>query len=333
MLYDRAMSRTTKRATRLKEIEEFLLARRRPVAIRELAQRFGANRSTIYRSLADLETEWDVPLRHEPAGHVWIDRERYLTHVRLTLDQTTAVFLAARLLARYSDKPNPHAVGALNKLSIALEHAAPHIARHVARTSERLDRPLTESQREYLQCLEALTRAWADGVRVGLVQREAPELERLFEPYFIEPSAWGFSTYVIGFDHYRHDLRTFKVERLLRVRLTADTYTIPESFDPYEKLAGAWGVNWGAGGEPTEVVLRFAAGRAAERVRETNWHETQTIEDMPDGGCVLRIVVGSTQEMKPWIRQWGPDCEVLAPAALRTEIGEDMRRAGQVYGF
>lgn len=76
-------------------------------------------------------------------------------------------------------------------------------------------------------------------------------------------------------------------------------------------------MNWGAGGEPTEVVLRFAAGRAAERVRETNWHESQTIEDMPDGGCVLRIVVGSTQEMKPWIRQWGPDCEVLAPAALR----------------
>ncbi|MGQ9889055.1 MAG: helix-turn-helix transcriptional regulator [Aggregatilineales bacterium] len=327
------MSRTTKRSTRLKEIEEFLLARRRPVPVADLVRHFGANRSTIYRSLIDLETEWDVPLLHDPPGHVWIDRQRYLTDVRLNLDQTTAVFLAARLLARYSDKPNPHAVAALNKLSLALEHVAPHIARHVARTSERLDRPLTESQREYLRCLEALTRAWADGVRVGLVQREAPDLERLFEPYFIEPSAWGFSTYVIGFDHHRCDLRTFKVERLLRVRLTTDTYTIPESFDPYEKLAGAWGVNWGAGGEPTEVVLRFAAGRAAERVRETNWHESQTIENMPDGGCVLRIVVGSTQEMKPWIRQWGPDCEVLAPTALRTEIGEEMRRAGQVYGF
>lgn len=124
------MSRTTKRSTRLKEIEEFLLARRRPVAIAELAQRFDTNRSTIYRSLIDLETEWDA--------------------------------------------------------------------------------------------------------RVGLVQREAPDLERLFEPYFIEPSTWGFSTYVIGFDHHRCDLRTFKVERLLRVRLTTDTYIIPESFDPYE---------------------------------------------------------------------------------------------------
>jgi len=325
------MSRTTKRATRLKEIEEFLLARRRPVPVGDLVRRFGANRSTIYRSLIDLETEWDVPLMHDPPGHVWIDRQHYLTSLRLNRDQTTALFLAARLLARHSDKPNPHAVAVLNKLSLALELVAPHIARHLALTSERLERPLTESQREYLQCLEALTRAWADGVRVILAQREAPDVERLFEPYFIEPIPWGFSTYVIGFDHYRCDLRTFKVERLLWVRLTADTYTIPESFDPYEKLAGAWGVNWGDGGEPTEVVLRFAAGRASERVRETTWHETQRIEALPDGRCLMRVMVGSTQEMKPWIRQWGPDCEVLAPAALRAEIAEEMRRAGELY--
>ena len=112
---------------------------------------------------------------------------------------------------------------------------------------------------------------------------------------------------------------------------TNETYCVPATFDPLEKLAGAWGVNWGDGNIPTEVILRFVAGRAADRVRETNWHESQIIEDAPDGGCVMRIKVGSTLEMKPWIRQWGADCEVLGPATLRTEIGAEMRRAGELY--
>ena len=325
------MSRTTKRSTRLKEIEEYLLAKRQPVRIKDLYEYFGTERSTMYRSLRDLETEWDVPIRHEPVGYVWIDRQRYLTNVRLNLNEAASVFVAARLLARYSDKPNPHAVRALGKLSIALEHVAPQMARYIAQTSERLDRPLGEAQQEYLQCLQTLTQAWADGVRTHIVQREAPDVERLFEPYFIEPSAIGYSTYVIGYDHHRHDIRTFKVERLLRVRLTTDTYTIPATFNPYTLLAGAWGVNWGAGGKPTSVALRFCAGRAAQRVRETNWHESQQIEDLPDGGCILRIQVGSTQEMKPWIRQWGPDCEVLEPEELRAEIAAEMKQAGQLY--
>jgi predicted DNA-binding transcriptional regulator YafY len=36
--------------------------------------------------------------------------------------------------------------------------------------------------------------------------------------------------------------------------------------------------------------------------------------------------------MKPWIRQWGYECEVLSPPELRAEIAEEMRRAAAVYG-
>jgi predicted DNA-binding transcriptional regulator YafY len=204
------------------------------------------------------------------------------------------------------------------------------VAAHIARTSDKLNRPLPDAARDYLCALEALTKAWADGTRVRLYTREAPEVERQFEPYFIEPSAVGYLTYVIGFDHLRHDIRTFTVDRLARVVPTSDTYDIPAAFDPLEKLAGAWGVNWGKG-EPVAVALRFGPGRAANRVRETNWHETQVIEPLDDGGCVLTISVGSTTEMKPWIRQWGPDCEVVSPPELRKEIAEEMRRAGANY--
>jgi len=242
-----------------------------------------------------------------------------------------AVFLAARLLAHYSDKPNPHAAKALTRLSQALRKTAPRIAEHISRTAESLNRPLSGAARDYLRALETLTQAWAEGRRVRLVTQDGAPEGRLFEPYFIEPSSVGFSSYVIGFDHHRNAIRTFKIERLRAVVSTLEPYTIPDSFDPYQKLGSAWGVNWGDGGTPVEVVLRFAPGRVTERVREAQWHPSQKIEVQPDGSSIFRVEVGSTLDMKWWIRQWGPDCVVLAPPELRREIGEELRQAAQLY--
>jgi proteasome accessory factor B len=136
---------------------------------------------------------------------------------------------------------------------------------------------------------------------------------------------------VIGFDHLRQAIRTFKVERLERVEPTSEQFEPPGDFDPHAFLLNAWGINWGSG-ETVEVRLRFPPGRVTQRVKESEWHISQRVEDLPDGGCILAVRVGATLEMKPWIRQWGADCEVLSPAELRAEIAEEMRRAAEIYG-
>jgi proteasome accessory factor B len=38
--------------------------------------------------------------------------------------------------------------------------------------------------------------------------------ERIFAPYFIEPSGIGYACYVIGYDDLRESLRTLKIERI-----------------------------------------------------------------------------------------------------------------------
>jgi predicted DNA-binding transcriptional regulator YafY len=104
---------------------------------------------------------------------------------------------------------------------------------------------------------------------------------------------------------------------------------IPDDFDARSLLGRAWGVMYGD--ETTVVTLRFSP-RVARRVKESIWHESQHLEDCPDGGCIMRVQVAHTLEMQPWIRGWGADCEVLAPPALRAEVAEEMRRAAEVYG-
>jgi predicted DNA-binding transcriptional regulator YafY len=66
-------------------------------------------------------------------------------------------------------------------------------------------------------------------------------------------------------------------------------------------------------------------------VRESIWHSSQQIEGLPDGSCIFAVQVGSTMEITPWIRQWGADVEVLAPADLRTAIMEELREQLALY--
>ncbi len=77
--------------------------------------------------------------------------------------------------------------------------------------------------------------------------------------------------------------------------------------------------------------LKFPPGRITRRVKENQWHNSQQLEDTADGGCILQVEIGQAWEMKPFIRGWGPDCEVLEPQWLREQIAEELRRAAEVY--
>ena len=136
--------------------------------------------------------------------------------------------------------------------------------------------------------------------------------------------------HVIGYREPTGKVMTFKVERLPTIKLLEAPYTIPENFDPREKLRDAWGV-WYTEREPVEVVLRFSR-QVAARVRETQWHHSEKITEEANGALVWRAKVAEWQEMVPWIRGWGAEVEVVGPEALRRALENDVRRMEDVYG-
>jgi proteasome accessory factor B len=324
-------SRGLSRAERLIQVQEILYnASPAGLTMSQIGERCGVDRSTIWKDMRSLQDQ-NIPIWDE-GGRYRIRRERYVPAVHLNLHEATALFLATRLLTRYADSHHPHVARAIEKLAAAMPEDL--MRRHMLLAAEvvRKRRNLPALTRH----LERLTEAWAERKRVYLwqkAQENEPARRRLFEPYFLEPSGVGYSLYVMGLDHYRQDIRTFKIDRLARVELTTEHFEPRADFDPYQYLHNAWGVNWGSGSEPVEVRLRFPAGRVADRVRESEWHYSQKRDDLPDGGCILAVTVGSTLEMKPWIRQWGKDCEVLTPEDLRREIAEEMREAARMYGL
>ena len=324
------MPTTETRYERLDEIERRLARRPEGWTTTELAREFAVDADTILRDLTLLEARGAGLIKQ--GRRYLLDHRRSLHTIKITNDEALAFYLAARLLSRHSDEHNPHVFRALDKLSDALSLKSPLIAGHIARAAAVVR--ARRVRREYVEAMEVLTQGWATGRKVRLRYRSYGKdetTERTFAPYFIEPSGIGYACHVIGLDDLRGELRTFKVERIHEAYLTDESFRIPADFDPQQLLASAWGVIWRDAGA-IEVTLRFVP-TVVRRLKESVWHFSQRLEDLPDGSCLFTVRVGSTMEMKPWIRQWGAAVEVLTPDELRAELIDEVRAMAQVYGL
>jgi len=316
------------RMARLTYLQRLFYRNPRGYRSSELAELCGTSQRSINRDLEELQTEpYYLPLVLDDDWR-WrlMEGHRFtLPPVHLSLQEAASLYLAARLLARVSDEPNPFVGRALMALGEALPPEVGAQVQKVAATH------LGDADSRFAKVFEVITLGWATGRKVRIRHQglhSAHIREYVLSPYLIEPSSVGYATYVIGYASYFEAVRTFKLERISEAELLSETFEVPEEYCGLALLSRAWGVMYGD--ETTQVTLRFSPA-VARRVKESRWHPSQEIEDRQDGGCILRVEVPHLLEMKPWIRSWGPDCEVLAPEALRQEVAEEMQRAAEAY--
>jgi predicted DNA-binding transcriptional regulator YafY len=289
----------------------------------DIAETCGVDRRTIYRDL-DMLSSLGVPIWQDD-GRFGIIRDQYLATVRLNFNEAIALFIAARLLSRHADQQNPHNVSALTKLSMAFPEP---LASHVAFTAEAVRHYPVDNN--FVEILEVVSRAWAEHrkVKVWYSAHSSGETKvRDFAPYFIEPTPQG-GLYAIGRDGLSGEIRTLKFQRMQKVQLTDEPYTIPADFDANTYFSSAWGI-MGGGGE-IKVSLLFLAD-SAPLIQEHIWHASQKIERLNDGCCRMILWVNDWREMRPWIRSWGSQVEVEEPEVLREDMALDAGRVAERY--
>jgi predicted DNA-binding transcriptional regulator YafY len=316
------MTRLANRTSRLREIEELLLMQPDGLRATEIADRLEVDRRTIYRDL-DFLGEQGVPLWQQD-GRYGINRTRYLANVRLSFHEAIALVMAGLLLSRTIDERNPHVIAALRKLAGILPVS---LITHLERAIERVQTHSDGYQQ--VAVLETIAEGWGTGhkVKVGYRSPRSGSLrQRVIAPYAIEPTPSGF--YVIGHDEWAGDIRTFKLDRLESAAVLDETYTIPEALNLEAYLSSGWRIM--AGEEKNEVALQFTP-EVTSRVRERQWHATQKLEMLADGGCILRVQVAEPLEMQPWIRSWGAQVKVLEPLWLCEQIAAELREAAEQY--
>jgi proteasome accessory factor B len=123
------------------------------------------------------------------------------------------------------------------------------------------------------------------------------------------------------------EVRTFAVERIQKMEVLEQGFEVPSDFSVSEYARGAFGIS---GGRPEAVELVFAPEMAGY-IRERVWHESQRLDDGPDGSVRLSLEVAPQWELKAWIKGFLPHVTVERPAALRDEIARELAAARAAF--
>ena len=155
---------------------------------------------------------------------------------------------------------------------------------------------------------------------------ENRETERVISPQRLVH--YRDNWYVDAYCHLRKDLRSFAVDAIRAAEpLDERAKEIPKAeLDDY--LKGGYGIF--AGKKVTWAKLKFSP-LAARWVAAQNWHSKQKGEFAEDGSYCLSLPYSDDHELVMDILKYGPDAEVLEPAALRKRVREQLGAAARQY--
>ena len=254
------------KAGRIMQLEHLLLAHPEGMRRSEIARRLTVHPSTVTRYVDELGTL--LLLTEDDDGRIGIDRDGYLNHIRLTVHESLALYLACRLMTDHTDRLNPHAASALRKLGGSLRVFAPRIAEHMVAEADRIESPKRRQDQRYVSVLETLTRAWSQSRFVSLVHHSVhrgTDDKYVLAVHLIVPYAVGRSIHVIGRCRGEDHTRTLRVDRIVEATATDETCAVPPGAALSKMLESAWGI-WSSDAEPVEILLRFSP-QVAHRVR------------------------------------------------------------------
>lgn len=305
------------------------IQRRGGVTAVELMSRFDLDQRTLRRYLADLK-ELDVPLRDEGGGPervIQLDASFARTGVQLSLAEVLSLHFGRTLFTFLEG------TSFASDLEGALERLEPAIGRFAAELGD-LDRKfmaVPEHGKDYRsdgELLDEVLTALLHGNPADAEYRPARGIGKIYRLEPLTLATYRQGLYLFARDVNEDRVKSFAVERFLRfARLRREKFDYPTDWDPRAFVANAFGI---VGGPAEEVVARFSP-EVAFFVRERQWHRSQRIDTLPDGGVRLRMQVAVGPEVREWLLGFGPDVVVEAPAALATWVRDRHRAAAEKY--
>jgi predicted DNA-binding transcriptional regulator YafY len=175
--------------------------------------------------------------------------------------------------------------------------------------------------------LEKLRRAVRERRRVSMHYRSSssphPSL-RDIDPYALV-HRWGW-WYAVGYCHLRQEMRTFRVDRIDDLSLTAQDFQVPDDFDIQAYLANEWK-------NQPQIQVRMQFAPEGAHLAHTNRAFWRSMEDMADGSVLVTMTVPDLNWAASNALAYGPWVTVLDPEELRHMVAEWAQAiAGQYNG-
>jgi len=152
-----------------------------------------------------------------------------------------------------------------------------------------------------------------------------PPAERKVNPYAVH--LHNGTLYLIGYCHIRKDIRFFVVDRMQKIKMTEESFTMPPGFSLESYLRHSFGM---MREDLARVRVRFHKS-LTRYLLERRWHPSQKNKKLKDGSLELAFEVAGTKEIKAWILGFGSLAKVLEPASLVDEIKKDVEKSLRSY--
>lgn len=313
--------RRERQMVRLLGILGVLLEGGRPT-VRELAERFGTRRETIYRDLHALE-DAGYPISGDENGCLSrprLELGRGAPRPEFTAEEVEALRWA--VLHAPSANPLDAALRAAVAKLDALAKPRP-IEQVFSRWHNR--QPLAAAgARHILPLVEAILRRARCRVTYRSPASPGPKTY-FFEPYKIVEVECRL--YCIGRTPPHEGFNPLALQRIEALEVTPDIFERDPSFDEAALRATAFGIAWD---QPMEIRLRFRADQAPY-VTERVWHPSQQFVTFEDGSLQMSFRAGGSFEIVRWILGWGDAVTVEAPESLRATVASKLEAALEAY--
>ncbi|MFH1614449.1 MAG: WYL domain-containing transcriptional regulator [Planctomycetota bacterium] len=290
----------------------------RSYSVEDLTKVLGSSRRTVFRDLKELDAI-GVPYRYNVANKGYtIEEGFFLPPIDFTMPE--ALSLSFLLHKMRTHLPMPFKNSAL-VAALKIENQMPAKLRQYCRLaldnisiSTDIHAP-TDSLDKYFSELQ---KASVKKTKVALYYHslyEGGEIYTIVSPYCLRYHyrAW----YVLGFSSLHKSIRTFKLNRIIKLRMLSESFLREKKFDVNEYFGRAWRMI--PEGRLCNIKVRFLP-KVAQNVAEVQWHSTQKTNWSEDRSVTLEFRVDGLNEISWWILGYGDQAQVLAPAALRHQI-------------
>jgi predicted DNA-binding transcriptional regulator YafY len=316
--------------TRQWHILRRLESARRGLTLQELADSLPADllkhHRTLRRDLAALEAA-DFPLVTDRVDGLvrWrlLDGFRNIPALGLSPTELMALAFSRRLLTPL-DGTEIHA-----SLDSAFSKAAAMIPPPAMAYVQQLQNSFSvglgphKHYKQHRATIDALTRAITQGHTVQMRYYSASRnvtSRREVDPYRLRYVDGAL--YLIGYCHWRKDVRLFAVERIRSLTLTDHPYQMPLHFDVDAYVEDALVV---MRGKRIEVELVFEKMTAAW-VKDRVWHPSQKLSVLKGGRLRMTLTVADTRELVGWVLSFGGGVQVIRPDSLRDAAKEEAEK-------
>ena len=322
------------RFDRIFELNRILQGARHPVSRRRLEEELECSRATVKRIIEDMRLYLNAPIvydrEHNGYRYDQSEGEMYeLPGLWFNASELHALLTVQQLLADVQPgllepmlKPLQQRIDAL----LELHHAGSEGLQGRIRMLQMASRHNPEQGGHAFQTVAgALAQRQRLRLRYYSRWRESRD-ERDVSPQRLVH--YRDNWYLDGWCHLRDGLRTFAIDAIESAEALEEPAVDVDAAALDSHFASSFGIF--AGAPEHEAVLRFSATRARYVVSE-RWHRDQHGRVLADGRYELCVPYSNPAELTMDILKFGPEVEVVAPAALREAVAERLRAALAQY--